>query len=290
MRSFQTQLVALFGQPVAENPTQAMIEAAFRHHGLDWRYLTIEVSPNALGAAVGGARAMGFRGFHCTLPHKIAVIEHLDRLGTSAELIGAVNTVVSDAGDLVGENTDGRGFVEAVRKRLTPQGASAVILGAGGAARAIAMELALAGAHAITIVNRREGRGRELVSLLNNVSARLVDGLHARFLPWSGEIPVPDADLIVNATSIGLFPDVAARVPIAADSLNREVLVADVIPNPPRTRFLAEAQQRGCEVIDGLEMLVEQGALSIRYWAGIEPERSVMRDALTAIFDGPNPA
>jgi shikimate dehydrogenase len=238
-----------------------------------------ELIAEALGAAVQGARAMGFRGFHCTIPHKVAVVQHLDRLGTSAQLIGAVNTVVSDAGELVGENTDGRGFVEALRQRLDPQGSRVVILGAGGAARAIAVELALAGAQEITVVNRSEERGRQLVSLLGETSS-----IRAHFRPWSDEIPIPDADVLVNATSIGLAPDVDARVPVAAESLTPGVLVAEVIPNPPRTRLLTDAQQRGCEVIDGLEMLVEQGALSISYWAGIEPERSVMRDALTAIF------
>lgn len=280
MRSFKQELVAVFGQPVAENPTQAMIEAAFRHHGLDWRYLTIEVAPDGLAAAVEGARAMGFRGFNCTIPHKVAVISQLDRLGTSAELIGAVNCVVRRGDELVGENTDGRGFVESLRGRLDPAGTKVVILGAGGAARAIAVELALAGAAELTIANRSEERGLELVSHVERVAA----GLQVRFLRWVDRIAVPDCDVLVNATSIGLYPDVSARVPVVLDALGAGSLVADVIPNPPRTPFLVEAEARGLETVDGLEMLVNQGVLSVEYWAGLRPDPEVMRDALIEVF------
>ncbi len=117
--NFKQELTACFGQPVSENPTQAMVEAAYRHHGLDWRYLTIEVAPDDLAAAVAGARSMGFRGFNCTIPHKIAVIEHLDGLGESAALMGAVNCAVrQDDGQWIGENTDGKGFVDVARGDL----------------------------------------------------------------------------------------------------------------------------------------------------------------------------
>jgi shikimate dehydrogenase len=284
LRSFRQELVALFGQPVAENPTQAMIEAAFRHHGLEWRYLTIEVAPEVLPAAVEGARALGFRGFHCTLPHKVAVIPQLDRLGSSAELIGAVNCVVRRGDELVGENTDGRGFLDSLRQRLDPAGASAVILGSGGAARAIVVELALAGVADLTIANRTQERGRELASHVEGVAARLERCVAVRVLPWHDPITLPKCDILVNATSVGLSPDTGERLPIDFDALSPATLVADVIPNPPRTPFLEAAARRGCPTIDGLEMLVEQGALSIRYWAGVEPDRSVMRESLAAIF------
>lgn len=284
MRSFKQELVALFGRPVAENPTQAMIEAAFRRAALDWRYLTIEVAPEDLEAAVLGARAMGFRGFHCTIPHKVEVVPLLDRLGDSAALIGAVNCVVADGEELVGENTDGRGFVEALRRRLDPAGTRVAILGAGGAARAIAVELGLAGARELTIVNRGERRGHDLVDLLQGLSTDLAWGLRVQFLSWEGEFHVPPCDALVNATSIGLYPAVGERVPVHGESLAPGTLVADVIPNPPSTRFLEEARARGCETLDGLEMLVEQGALSVRYWARVEVDRAVLRAALADVF------
>ena len=149
--NFKQELTACFGKPVAENPTQVMVEAAYRHHGLAWRYLTIEVDPANLGDAVRGARAMGFAGFNCTIPHKVAVIQHLDGLGESASLMGAVNCVVRRGDKLIGENTDGKGFVTALRELTDPKGKRVVMFGAGGAARAIGVEMALAGAKQITL-------------------------------------------------------------------------------------------------------------------------------------------
>jgi shikimate dehydrogenase len=275
---FRQELVALLGQPVEENPTQAMVEAAFGAAGLDWRYLTIEVAPARLGDAVRGARAMGFRGFNCTIPHKVAVVEHLDRLSRAATLIGAVNTVVREGDELVGENTDGAGFLAALRRRRDPAGARVVLLGAGGAARAIGVELALAGAAAITVVNRGPERGAELGALLGAHAEVRVEELADGF-----RVPA-DADLVVNATSIGLYPDVDAEVPLDLAEVAGRALVADVVPNPPETRFLREAAAAGCETLDGLEMLVEQGRIGFRLWTGVEPEAEIMRDALRRAF------
>ncbi|MES2788556.1 MAG: shikimate dehydrogenase [Planctomycetota bacterium] len=281
-RSFKQELVSVFGQPVAENPTQAMIEAAFLHHGLEWRYLTIEVAPRDLGAAVAGLRAMGFRGGNLTIPHKVAVIQHLDGLSEAAELMGAVNCIVRDGDRLIGENTDGKGFVQSLREVTNPQGKRVVILGAGGAARAMAVELALAGVAEITIVNRDAGRGQSLADLL--VQRKLAA---ARYVPWDGDFSVPaDTDVVINATSIGLFPDVDARVSLNTNSLKPNMIVADVIPNPPQTRLVREARARGCVVLDGLGMLVNQGVIGFRLWTGVDPDPSVMRRALEEVFAG----
>lgn len=278
--NFKQELVAVFGKPVAENPTQPMIEAAFRGLGLDWRYLTIEVDPAGLADAVRGARAMGFAGFNCTIPHKVAVIPFLDGLGKSAELMGAVNCVVRRGDKLIGENTDGAGFVAALRSRLDPAGKRLVLFGAGGAARAIGVELGLAGVRRVTLVNRDERRGRELAGLLADKLKLDVD-----FVPWNRSFRVPgDADIVVNATSIGLFPDIEARLNLDVDSLRAGMLVADVIPNPPKTRLVREAESRGCRVIDGLEMLVNQGVIGIKYWTGADADPKVMREALLDIF------
>ena len=278
--NFKQDLTACFGQPVAENPTQAMIEAAYQHHGLDWRYLTIEVSPDGLADAVKGVRAMGFRGFNCTIPHKVAVIQHLDGLGESASLMGAVNCVVARDGKLIGENTDGKGFVESLSTLTDPTGKSVVMFGAGGAARAIGVEVALAGATKITIVNRSEDRGTELVALL-----REKVNVETEFVKWDGDYSVPDGtDVVINATSIGLFPDVDARIALDTDTIKSGMVVADVIPNPPETRLVREARSKGCKVIDGLGMLVNQGVIGIKYWTGIDPDPNVMRKALEDIF------
>jgi shikimate dehydrogenase len=287
--NFKQELVAVFGQPVAENPTQAMVEAAFQHHGLDWRYLTIEVAPEGLAAAVAGARAMGFRGFNCTIPHKVAILEHLDELGDSAALMGAVNCVVRRGDHMVGENTDGRGFLESLRLVRDPHGARVLVLGAGGAARAVAVELALAGASHLTIVNRTPARGEALAALLRGkVRERAGGGLGVESLTWTDDLRVPaGTDVVVNTTSIGLFPDVDARVPLDVSTLRPEMIVADVIPNPPRTRLVRDAEARGCRVIDGLGMLVGQGRLGIQYWTGILPDGRVMREALERVFGVP---
>jgi shikimate dehydrogenase len=279
MPGFRREVVGLFGRPVDENPTQAMIEAAFAAAGLDWRYLTLEVAPEGLPDAVRGARAMGFRGFNCTLPHKVAVVEHLDRLSQAAGLIGAVNTVVRDGDELVGENTDGAGFLAALRRRCDPAGARVVLLGAGGAARAIAVELALAGAAALTVVNRGAVRRDELGALLEP----LVGELELAELGRGFRVPA-GTDLVVNATSVGLFPDVEAGVPLDLAEVAGRALVADVVPNPPETRFLREAAALGCETLDGLEMLVEQGRIGFRLWTAAEPDAEAMRAALRRAF------
>jgi shikimate dehydrogenase len=280
MATFLSILTGSFATPAAENPTVAMVEAAYRDHGIDARYLNCEVAPDALGDAVRGARAMGWAGFNCSIPHKVAVIEHLDGLGDSAAVIGAVNCAVRRDGRYVGENTDGAGFLEALRQVADPAGRTLVVLGAGGAARAIAVEAALAGAAAITIVNRDRRRGAELVAVLRKATPT-----RAELVVWDGPYRVPaDADILVNATSVGLFPDVDARLDLDPDGLRPGMVVADVIPNPPRTRLIREAEARGCVVLDGLGMLVNQGAIAIRHWTGIDPDPAVMRQTLAGIF------
>lgn len=284
--NFKQELVGCFGFPVAENPTQAMIEPAFRAMGLDWRYLTLEVRPEDLPAAVAGARAFGFRGFNCTIPHKVAVIPLLDGLGESASLMGAVNCVINRDGRFIGENTDGKGFVASFRAIDDPAGKSMLIFGAGGAARAIAVEMALAGVRKITVINRGDARGRDLETLLRGpVTAATGGTLEVDYRPWDGDAIVPeDTDIVVNATSIGLYPDVDARLALAVESLRPGMVVADVIPNPPRTRLVREAEARGCRVIDGLAMLVGQGVIGIEYWTGRTPDAAVMRAGLEAVF------
>ena len=269
------QIVCCMGQPVAGNPTQFMMERAFAAAGLDWRYLTLEVPPEKLADAVKGLRAMGFRGGNFTLPHKVAVIPYLDELSEAAKLMGAVNCVNRVGEKLVGENTDGKGFVQSLRQVTDPAGKRVVILGAGGAARAIAVELGLSGAAEIVIVNRTAERGQALVELLNErvkVAARLVH--------LSSDYALEDnAEIVINATSIGLG-DAEARVPLQLDSLRSGVIVADVIFNPPQTRLIRDAAVRGCTTLDGLGMLVNQGVIGFRIWTGVEPDAEVMREAI----------
>ena len=278
--NFLHGLTGVFAMPAAENPTVEMIEAAYRHHGLKFRYLTCEVSPENLGDAVLGARAMGWVGFNCSIPHKVAVIEHLDGLGESAKIIGAVNCAVRRGEKLIGENTDGKGFVNSLSEVTDPTGKQMVLFGAGGAARAIGVEVALAGATKITIVNRSLPRGEELVALLNEKTPA-----EANFIRWNGDFDIPaDTDIVVNATSIGLYPDVDARVAVNVETLSAGMVVADVIPNPPRTRLIRDAESRGCKTLDGLGMLVNQGVIGIKYWTEIDADAGVMTKRLAEIF------
>ncbi len=275
MHSSLQEITFLFGQPVAGNPTQFMMERAFAAAGLDWRYLTLEIAPERLGDAVRGARAMGFRGGNVTMPHKVSVIEHLDELTEAAGLMRAVNCVKNQDGRLIGDNTDGKGFLESLRTLIDPAGKTIVVLGAGGAARAIAIELALAGAAQINIVNRTAARGQQLCELIAGKTPSAASSTE-----WIGDFGVPgDCSVLVNATSVGLF-DRNARVPIKLDTLHAGQVVADVIFNPNDTRLLRDAREHGCATLDGLGMLVNQAAIAFQLWTGVAPDRALLREAL----------
>ena len=272
--NFLHELVGSMSQGAAGNPTVTYIEAAFKQLGLHWRYINMEVTPADLGAAVRGAKAMGFRGFNCSLPHKVAVIQHLDGLGESAAVMGAVNCVVRRGEKLIGENTDGKGFLKSLESVTSAKGKSVVLLGAGGAARALAVEMGLAGAKRITVVNRSEPRGAELVALLR---AKL--HLESELVLWRGDYAVPaSTDIVANATSVGLY-DADARLALDMNTLQPGMVVADVIGNPPRTHLIRAAEARGCRVLDGSGMCVNQGVVSIKYWTGVDPDPAVMRKA-----------
>lgn len=259
-----------------------MQERAFAALGLNWRYITMEVPAGRLPDAVRGLRAMNFAGANCTLPHKVAVIPLLDRLTDTARKIGAVNTIVRQPdGTLLGENTDGKGFLWSVKetgKEL--KGARAVVLGAGGAARAAAVEMASAGAVHIVLVNRTLEKAQ---ALAQHVAVQT--GASAEAVAWHGPYAIPrDTQILVNATSIALFPDIEAVVPVDYETLRRDMLVCDVIPNPPDTPFLRRARAAGAQTLDGLGMLVYQGAIAFRLWTDQEAPVAVMRAALQEVF------
>jgi shikimate dehydrogenase len=276
--NFKAELVACFGQPVAENPTGVMQEAAFQALGLNWRYLTVEVAPAQLGDAILGMRAFGMQGINLTIPHKVAVIQYLDEIAPDAAVIGAVNTVRREGIRLIGENTDGKGFLRGVRMDagMDPKGKRAIVLGAGGAARAIVTELALAGVSDLLVVNRSAARGQPMVA---DLAAKTHAPIH--YQEWHGTWRVPgDADLLVNATSIGLYPDVEAMPPVDLSGAKADMLVSDAVFNPAETRLLAAARQRGLPVLDGLSMLVYQGVIGFQLWTGRNPPEAVMKRAL----------
>lgn len=276
--NYQAELVGVLGRPVAENPTGVMQEAAFAAVGLNWRYLNIEVKPELLGEAMLGVRAFGMKGINLTIPHKVAVLDYLDELSPEAKVIGAVNTVRRDGDRLIGENTDGKGFLRGVRvdAGVDPRGKKVVMIGAGGAARAIATELILAGVSDLLVVNRTPARGEKMVADL-----KASTGGSIRFEAWHGTYrPGHDADIFVNATSIGLYPDVNAMPDVDLGGAQPGMLVCDAVFNPPETPLLKAAKARGLPVLDGLSMLVYQGMIGFEMWTGHPAPEQVMKDAL----------
>lgn len=239
--NFLYELLGSFAKPAAENPTAAIMEAAFRHHKLHYRYINCEVGPDNLQASFEGAKAMGWRGFNCSIPNKVEVMKYLDKIGESAQIIGAVNTVIIDPdGQTTGENTDGKGFVKAISEMTSIPGKKIVIFGAGGAAHAIAVEMALAEAEEITILNVSE-RGKSLADLLNNrIPAK------ASFRPWNHTFSIPsDTDIVINATPVGLYPDIEQRLNIRIASSQYAIWIEDAAGRLVRTLYATSSTAKG---------------------------------------------
>lgn len=276
-QNYNYDLVVLFGQPVAENPTGEMQEAGFAEAGLRWRYLNIEVSPDKLAEAMVGVRVWGVKGMNLTIPHKVAIMEHLDEISEDARIIGAVNTVRREGDKLIGENTDGKGFLRGVRvdAGVDPKDKRIVMIGAGGAGRAIGTELVLAGARELVVVNRTVERGEAMVAHLKEQT-----GANVKFQAWEGTYAVPDdVDIFVNSTSIGLYPNVAMP-PVDLSNAKSDMLVCDAVFNPPVTPLLQAAKDLNLPTLDGLSMLVYQGVIGFEFWTGETANEAVMKEAL----------
>lgn len=279
-QNYLDHLVGVFGQPVAENPGVVIQDAAFQALGLErWHFLTLDVDKDQLENAINGLKAFKMRGINCTIPHKIEVMKYLDEISESAKLIGAVNMIVNDNGRLFGENTDGKGFMMSLASNgVDVKGKKAVVFGAGGAARAICVEMGLAGVADITIVNRAQDRhlGDALMEIL-----RANTKTEVRYIDWDGPFTIPeDTDIVVNATSIGLYPNVDAMPNIDMDSIKPTMFVQDVIPNPTETAFIKEMRRRGIPCATGAGMLINQAALNIEMWTGLKPDKEIMYKAL----------
>ena len=280
-KKYRAELVGVFGDPVDGNPTGVVEEAGFAAARLNYRYITCLVKRGDIANAILGMRAMNMRGVNLTMPHKVDVLPYLDELTPAARIIGAVNTVVNRGGHLLGENTDGKGFVKSLTDEgIDLHGKTVCLLGAGGAARAIGVECALNGANKIIIVNRNAERGTALRDAISeNTDAQ------AEYIPWDGSVPVPEqTDILVNATCVGLFPDVNACPDIDYDTIEKGMIVCDVVFNPAMPVFLQKARQRGARTISGLGMLVNQAALNFEIWTDVKAPREVMLEALRREF------
>lgn len=267
-----TRLTALLGSPVAHSISPLMHNEAFRLLGLDYVYLCFDVNENALPAAVEGLKACNIRGFNLTMPNKNKIVELLDELSPAAKLIGAVNTVVNENGKLTGYNTDGMGYMQAVKDAgYHIPGKTITVMGAGGAATAICAQAALDGVEKIHIFARSTSRFRDRTeALVRNINTSLPCRavLHDNEDRVSLKNALAESALLLNATSVGMAPDIDNTI-IQDTSLYRpELIVSDVIYNPRETRFLREAREAGCRTFNGMYMLLYQGAEAFRLWTG----------------------
>lgn len=276
-------LEALFcciGDPVVGNPSQIMMEAAFESLLFPARYLTCTVHTEQVKEAIDGIRALGFAGANVTAPHKISVIPFLDNLTESAQLSGAVNCIIRKDDALLGDNTDGKGFLTSIEKIQSVKGMEVLVIGAGGAASAIITELALHGASAITIVNRTLSKAQ---AIIDRIGPHVQTKLSA--LPLTEKFVIKKQyDLVVQATSVGLFAPQDGLDIIWEPKPTGKRIAADVVFNPINTRFLTSAKQSGATTVDGLGMLVYQGAIAVTHWTGKDGEYSIMRAALEKAF------
>ena len=269
-----THYIALIGYPLGHSISPLFQQAALDHLNLDIKYQAWEVAPEGLAGALEKLRRPENLGANVTIPHKEKALPFLDRLEGQAREIGAVNTIAKEKGALVGYNTDGPAFLQALIEKggLEPRGQDAVLLGAGGAARALAFSLLRAGIRSLTIYNRGLERARKLAGDLEEV---LAPGQGVQALPWEERLSgLPPCQLIVQATPLGTGED--STSPLPAQIIPRGVLAYDLVYNPPETPFLKEAKKAGARALGGLAMLVYQGAASFRLWTGREAPVDVM--------------
>lgn len=272
----KAKLFGVLGYPVEHSVSPAMQNAALREAKVDGVYIPLAVAPEHLGTAMQGLRACGFRGVNVTIPHKVAIMEHLDAVDQRAREIGAVNTVLFQEGRAVGYNTDADGFVQSLVQAgvEVDKMSTAVLLGAGGAARAVAFGLHRRGVGRIVITARRA----EQVAELMQSSAEY--GLELEPCAWEAlDSVLPEADMLINCTPIGMASHGPGELLVEWGKLHAAAIVCDLIYNPPKTEFLLQAEQAGHRIVNGQGMLVEQGALAFELWNGQEAPRASMNAA-----------
>lgn len=269
--SGKTKLTGLFGWPVEHSMSPAMHNAAFEHLGLDLCYVAFPVRPEMLGEAVKAVRVLNLQGVNITVPHKEKVIPFLDKVDEEALFIGAVNTILNSGGALKGYNTDGRGFMESLKEAdISAEGKSVLIVGAGGASRAISYYLS------------EKASRLYLFDIDDNKAKRLADDLSRirKNVSLKGSLKDLNAiDIVVNATPLGLKE--RDDYPVDISLISPDMVVCDLIYK--QTRLLAAASQKGCKTLDGLGMLLHQGAFAFEIWTGTKPPVDVMRNAISIV-------
>ena len=281
--SGKTRVCGVIGDPIEHTMSPVMHNSAFQKLGMDYVYVPFRVKKEELGRAIDGIRALNIRGMNVTIPHKVAIIPFLDKLDTLAEKTGAVNTIVNDGGVLSGYNTDATGFLQALLEQgVEPRSKNVVILGAGGASRAISFILAERGAH-LFILNRGLDRAEELSQRISQVVGTEVKAL--RLDEDNLSLALQTADVLVNTTSIGMSPGIN-ETPLPARLLRPGLIVFDIVYNPMETRLLRDAEDAGARTIGGLDMLVWQGALAFEKWTGTKAPFDLMKEEAIKLLAG----
>ncbi|AUS09514.1 shikimate dehydrogenase [Laceyella sacchari] len=276
-----TGLLGLLGDPVSHSKSPVMMNAALAELKAPYAYLAFRVSPSALEEAVRGLRALDVKGWNVTIPHKVAIMEHLDGLDETAREIGAVNTVVKREGKWIGYNTDGAGYLRSLQEQVSfePAEQRVVLLGAGGAARAVGYALAAAGVSSITVANRTVAKAEELAQHLSRYTQTKAVAVN------DCRQEIEAATLIVNTTSVGMVPR-TEEMPIPGEWLNAHHLVSDLVYHPRMTALLRAAKAKGATIHTGEGMLLHQAALALELWLGKKAPVEVMRKVLEASLAG----
>ncbi len=272
-----TKLLGVMGWPIAHTKSPAMQGAAIEAAGIDYTYVPLPVAPERVGEAVRGLRALGFRGCNVTIPHKLAVMEHLDELTSAAEGIGAVNTIIVEPdGRLIGHNTDADGAFEALEDAtgMSALERDIVIIGAGGAARAAAWGAGSRRARRVTIVNRTVAKAEELVAYMKDQHP----ATHYRALASPSAQDLAETSMVLQMTSLGMKPGDA--LPLDPKLIPTGAVALEAVYAPRETAWLLECRAKGLHVVDGLAMLVAQGAKSFERWTGVKADMKVMKNAL----------
>ncbi len=282
-----TTLVGVFGHPIAHTASPAMHNAAFSALGMNWMYLAFDVDPANLRSALHGARDMGLRGLNLTVPHKVLALDIVDEVDPEAARLGAVNTVSIENGKLRGFNTDGYGIARAIREEFNFgfKGKRVLVLGAGGAGRAIAVKAALDGALRVYVANRTVSK---IEPILSEISKTRSEGRPVELTPVALAAIMPDIDLVINATSVGLREGESLLLP--STLFGPQLFVYDTIYRPTETVLLKTAAEAGARTANGLSMLLHQGVKSFEIWTGRKAPLAVMRRALRAAVHGEKPA
>lgn len=279
----KTKVVGLFGWPVEHSFSPYLHNTAFRELNLNYTYLPFAVKPTQLKEAVEGIRGLNLSGVNVTIPHKENIMRYLDKIDPAAQLIGAVNTIVNKDGVLIGYNTDGPGFVDSLEleMEIRVKGKRMLLFGAGGAAKAVAIQSALSGLKKLVIVNRNLERARALAHMVAKTGcATEVIG----FSEVNAQL-VEETDILVNGSPVGMHPDLAVEPIISPLLLHKKLLVCDLIYNPLETVLLAAAKKAGAKTWSGLGMLIHQGALSFEYWTKERAPLEIMRRAMQSFIN-----